>query len=176
MRMNGCTATVLSLTMFSAVALADDYPPRKPGLWELAVQREGRPVTTMKMCIDPDTDQLFHKFGTDMAAKHCTRNDIKVSGAIVTTESECKIGNTTITTTAVINFTGDSAYHSDVKTHIDPPVLGKTDATLTQDGKWTGPCPPDMKPGDFVMANGMKINVKTLNELRQLIPGNKPAP
>jgi hypothetical protein len=106
-----------------------------------------------------------------MAAKHCTRNDITVSGAVVTTESECKIGDSTFTTTSTINFTGDSAYHSEVKTHFDPPVLGKSDMTLTQDGKWTGPCPPDMKPGDFVMGNGMKVNLKMLNTLRQLMPG-----
>ena len=33
-----------------------------------------------------------------------------------------------------------------------------SDSTAAQEGKWTGPCPPDMKPGDLVTGNGVKVN------------------
>lgn len=171
MRMNGHVAIALGLTLFSAAALADDYPPRKTGLWILTVQAAAGPPATMKMCIDPDTDQIFHKIGSDLRAKHCAQNDVKVDGDTVTAESECKIGSSTVSTTAVTKFDGDTAYHSDITTYIDPAILGKSDATVTQDGKWSGDCPADMKPGDFVLANGIKVNVKTLNFLKSLIPG-----
>lgn len=171
MRINGIIATALGVTIIGTAALADDYPPRKAGLWEVTISAGENVSHTMKMCIDPDTDQLFHKFGTDLRTKHCARNDVKVDGSVVTADSECKVGSTTITTTSVTNFTGDSAYHVDVKTHFDPPLLGKSDASVTQDGKWTGPCPAGMKPGDFILANGMKINVKMLSVLSKFVPG-----
>jgi Protein of unknown function (DUF3617) len=172
MRTNGYMATALSVTLFSAAALADDYPARKPGLWEVTSHAEVGHATTTKMCIDPETDQLFHKMGTDLRSiKHCERDDVKVDGDTVTTDSECKLGSATETTTGVIKFTGDSAYHADITIHFDPAVLGKSDTSITQDGKWTGDCPAGMKPGDLVLANGFKINVKTLNFFKSLIPG-----
>ena len=38
-----------------------------------------------------------------------------------------------MTTTSITTFTGDSAYHVDVKSHFDPPKLGQSDVTITQD-------------------------------------------
>jgi hypothetical protein len=42
---------------------------------------------------------------------------------------------------------------------MDPPMAGHADSTFTQDGKWQGACPADMKPGDMVMPTGMKMNI-----------------
>jgi hypothetical protein len=171
MRKNGCIAVAMLVTTFCGVALADDYPSRKPGLWVVASQAEMGHAATTKMCIDANTDQLFHKLAPDFRSiVHCAQNDVKVDGDTVTAESVCKIHSSTITTTSVTKFDGDSAYHTDVTTHLDPAVLGKSDTTISQDGKWTGDCPPDMKPGDFIV-HGIKINVKTWGFLRSLIPG-----
>jgi hypothetical protein len=165
-------ATALGLTFFATALCADDYPARKPGLWEVAIQSGNIPAHTIKMCIDAETDQLFHKMGTDLRTmKHCAQDTVTVTGSTVNSVTQCKVHNETISTTAVTTFTGDSAYHSDIKSHIDPPILGKSDTTLTQDGKWTGDCPADMKPGDMVLASGIKFNVKTLNFIKSLIPG-----
>jgi hypothetical protein len=41
-------------------------------------------------------------------------------------------------------------------------VMGQATAVLAQDAKWTGACPAGMQPGDLVMANGMKLNIKTI--------------
>jgi hypothetical protein len=170
MRMSGRVVMALALTI-STAALADDYPPRRPGLWEVTMGAAGAPGPTLKMCIDAETDQIFHQVGTDFKTKRCDQSDVKVNGTTVTADGECKVHGTTITTTSTTNFTGDSAYHTDIKSHFDPAFLGKTDTTMTQDGKWTGDCPADMKPGDMVLGNGIKINVKTLNMLKSLIPG-----
>jgi hypothetical protein len=170
MTRKGCIAAAMLAATFCGAALADDYPSRKPGLWEVTIAAAGAPAHKMQMCIDAATDQLFHTVGTDLRTKHCAQNDVKVNGAVVTSDSVCKIHGTTVTTTATTNFTSDSAYHSDIKTHFDPAVLGKTDEAMTQDGTWSGPCPADMKPGDLVLANGIKINVKTLNMLKSFVP------
>jgi hypothetical protein len=170
MRGNGCIAVAMLATIFGGVAQADDYPSRKPGLWVVKVEAEGTVEHSMQMCIDAATDPLFHSVGTDLRTKHCQQNDVKVSGSTVTSDSVCKVPGTTITTTAITNFAGDSAYHSDIKTHFDPALLGKSDTTVTQDASWTGPCPDNLKPGDLVLGNGIKINVKTLNMLKSLVP------
>jgi hypothetical protein len=167
MRVTLMTAAALA-TILSIAARADDYPPRKAGLWEVAVHNPAVPDVTMKLCIDPDTDQMFHKFSGDVRAKHCQKNTVNVSGTTVTAESVCLLGSITTTTDAVTTFTGDSAYHVDIKMHFDPPKLGQSDVAITQDAKWTGDCPADMKPGDMDMGHGLKFNIKTVNMLKSL--------
>jgi hypothetical protein len=36
-------------------------------------------------------------------------------------------------------------------THYDPPLAGKGELRSTQDAKWLGACPADMKPGDVLV-------------------------
>jgi hypothetical protein len=171
MRVTFVTATALA-AIFATAAAADDYPPRKPGLWEVAVHNASLPQVTMKMCIDAETDQLFHKFSGDIRSKHCSKNDIKTVGNVVTSENDCVLGGTKVNSVAVATYTGDSAYHVDIKTHFDPPKLGQSDVTVSQDAKWVGECPADMKPGDFDMGHGIKLNIKTVERLRSLLPGH----
>jgi hypothetical protein len=164
-------ALVLPLSA-TAVAVADEFPPRKPGLWEVAVTAEKHSPVTMKMCIDKDTDQLFQKVGTDLSAQACAHADVKIVGNVATADAQCKVGSSTLTSTAVTSFKGDVAFHSEVKSHFEPAVTGRTDVLVAQEGKWSGPCPSDMKPGDFTAPNGMKLNVKMLSSLKKFLPQN----
>jgi hypothetical protein len=157
---------------FVTAAAADDYPPRKPGLWEVVSHNAALPEVNMKMCIDSETDQLFHKFSSNIRSKHCEKNDIKVAGDTVQTETICSLGGTKVTTSSVTKFTGDAAYHVDITTHFDPPKLGQSEITATQDAKWVSDCPADMKPGDFDMGHGIRVNIKTINMLKSLMPGH----
>jgi hypothetical protein len=170
MRINVHVTAILVSTIFSTAAFADEFPPRKPGLWEIAVTAEKRPTVTMKMCIDKESDELFHKLGSDLSVQVCSRRDLKVAGNVATVEAQCKIGGSTVTSTSVTTFTGDTAFHAESKSHFEPALAGKTDGTTVQEGKWTGPCPSDMEPGDFVIANGMTLNIKMLNSLRKMLP------
>jgi hypothetical protein len=72
------------------------------------------------------------------------------------------MGQSQMTSQAVTKFTGDTAYHTDANTKFDPPMAGRDSSVVTQDAKWTGPCPADMEPGDVVMGNGMKVNIKQM--------------
>ena len=171
MRVTFAVATALAASFVTAAA-ADDYPSRKPGLWEVVVHNAAMPEATMKMCIDAETDQVFHKFSSTIRSKHCDKNDVTVSGDTVQTQTNCVLGGTTVTTSSVTKFTGNAAYHVDIKTHFDPPKLGQSDVTATQDAKWVGDCPADMKPGDFDMGHGIKVNIKTINMLKSLLPGH----
>ena len=47
-------------------------------------------------------------------------------------------------THAVTRFTADTAYRTEVDTRMEPPMPGRGEMKITQDGKWVGPCPADM--------------------------------
>jgi hypothetical protein len=72
------------------------------------------------------------------------------------------MGQMRTTTHAVTKFTGDTAYHTEADSKLDPPVAGHGEQIVTQDGKWVGPCPTDMTPGDMTIGNGMKMNVRQI--------------
>ena len=142
-------------------AVADDTPPRKPGLWLIVMDRPGRsmPPNEMKSCIDANTDAEMFKMGMASVQSICSHMESHRDGDVFTTIAVCKISETEMTSRSVSHFTGDTAYHSDIVTKYDPPMMGRSESVMAQDAKWTGPCPPDMQPGDVVMGNGMKTNL-----------------
>ena len=167
--------TMLSrrIVLFIASALAsslafgaslEDLPKRKPGLWEMTItSAEGqRAATTNKVCIDAATDLELMRFGLGMTEQLCSKRDLSVSGSTATIDTVCKIGTSQQTSHSTIRYTGNSAYRTEIKAKYDPPFLGKSETTTIQEAKWTGPCPADMKPGDLVTGNGVKVNLKDL--------------
>jgi len=156
------------LTAAASLALmaqaADQLPKRKPGLWEMTMSPglPNAPTATTKMCIDAATDAALYNFGMGQSKQNCSKSDIKADGKTVTADATCVFNGMHTTTHALTKFTGDITYHSDIKMHYDPPLLGRSDAVITQDGKWTGACPADMKPGDMIGPDGRKMNVKQM--------------
>jgi hypothetical protein len=119
----------------------------------------------MKFCTDAATDAELYKFGINAAQGMCSHYDLHRTGDVATVDTECKMGDMKMTSRAVMTFTGDSAYKTDIKTHFDPPVMGRSDSTMTQEAKWAGPCPADMQPGDMIGPNGMKMNLNRLPKI-----------
>lgn len=163
-------STVFVASAFVADAWADDFPARKPGEWDVTIMRGDKPAGTVKMCLDKDTDQLLYKIGGGMSSQLCQHTDIKVSGNVLTSQSECTIHGSKITASSTTTFDGDTAFHLKMKSHFDPALMGKTDTEIQQEGKWVGECPADMKPGDFVMGHGIKVNIKMLEQLQKHLP------
>jgi hypothetical protein len=142
-----------------------ELPKRKAGLWELTMSIEGTkaPMPSAKLCIDAATDAEFYKMGAGMSRDACSKRDLKVNGKTITVDSVCSFAaNRTSTTHATTTFTGDTAYHTEVQMHYEPPLMGKSDSAMAQDGKWIGACPADMQPGDMLMPGGLKLNVRDL--------------
>jgi hypothetical protein len=158
-------ASLVTAWLATAAAQAaglEDLPKRKPGLWELRmISAEGKQgAMTSRVCIDAATDAALTSFGLGMANQMCSKRDIRVSGNVATFDMVCKIGESQQTSHSTLTYTGNNAYRIEVRSHFDPPFLGQVDSTMTQTARWTGACPADMKPGDLVMANGMRINLK----------------
>ena len=53
-------------------ARADDFPPRKPGLWQIEMSMPGGPMPPqqIKMCLDPATDAEMYKLGHECKPEH----------------------------------------------------------------------------------------------------------
>lgn len=143
-------------------ASAVDLPKRKPGLWEVTLQMVGGkiPPRTVKFCTDAATDESLFQLGASTADQMCSRKDINRSGDVVTIDTECKMGESKMTSHAVMTFSGDTSYKTAIQTHIDPPMMGRSESSMTQEARWTGACPADMQPGDMMMPNGVKVNLK----------------
>lgn len=155
----------LALTSFALIGAvhADDMPTRKPGLWEMVMQQENAkalPSHTVRQCIDEATDAETRDFGMNAAKGACSEQDLQVSGDVMTINAVCKFGTSTQTTRATTTFSGDTAYHTDIVAQFDPPMMGKSEMHSTMDAKWVGPCPSDMRPGDMMLDNGFKMNMK----------------
>ena len=180
--MRGPISLVAFALISTAPAAALDLPTRKAGLWEIKMAFEGRniPAQTMEHCIDAETDKLMNSVGGNMRADTCSKQDMQKVGATIVVDSVCKVGAGTLTSHAVVTGDFNSAYTVKVtsKREGGPPAKGTAaDGTsgMTIDAKWTGPCKPDQKPGDMIMAGGRKFNVRDMPKMPGA-PGTPPAP
>jgi hypothetical protein len=174
-----CRLTLLGLALlFATPAVAlDDLPTRKEGLWEINMTFVGRklPVQKMRECIDAATDKLMNNNFGSSTEQTCSKRDIKKSADTMTVDSVCKIGAATTTSHAVVTGSFDSAYVMEVTSTREGgrPLPGVAPGAATQmklEAKRLGPCEAGQKPGDVMMANGMKINVLEMQKLRGAPP------
>ena len=140
-------------------ALAAELPSRKPGLWEMKMEFANRstPGQTMRQCIDASTDQAMQSNLGSSGQSACSKRDVQRSAGTITIDSVCTVGGKTTSSHAVITGSFDSAYTMTVTSDNTAAPGGKS--TMTLAAKWLGACTGDQKPGDMIMANGMKINI-----------------
>jgi hypothetical protein len=147
-----------SIIVLGCAARADEFPARKPGLWEITTTLKGSPPDVARLCIDAATEAELLKNAKSTMATICSRHDIRVNGNIATDDSVCRPMSSEQTSHAVTTFNGDAAYTTVTTSHYNPPFMGKVDTSTTQDGKWMGPCGPDMQPGDMI-TRGRKLHI-----------------
>lgn len=157
---NTIYAALISLFVSSAWAdMPKDMPKRKSGLWDLSMQLEASAAPMrMQQCVDEKSDDLMQQQSQQHTQAKCSKNTVEKSGNRITTESVCKLRETTATTKAV--FTGDftSAYRGEIHSSFSPPTHGMKESKQIIDAKWLGPCKPGQKPGDVMMPGREKIN------------------
>lgn len=164
---------LLALVPCFSPALAEDMPPRKPGLWELRMSIEGQkmPPQLAQHCIDAETDRLMSEMGTGMQKEMCQKHEMTKSGDMLVVDSVCNIGGVTTTTRAEITGDFNSAYT--VKVHSrreDSPAAkkmpGPAEMNMTIAAKYAGECKKGQKPGDMIMPGGVKINVRDMQKMQ----------
>ena len=153
----------LALSLTSSPALADSFPDREPGLWEVSVTNgNSQTPQVMKECIDSATDAKMMQMGTDISKSMngtCSQQELKKTAAGFESNSECKMMGSTIKSKAT--FSGDfkKTYFGEIVSTFTPPFMGQSTSTTKITAKHTGSCGADMKPGEIIMANGMKMNM-----------------
>ena len=89
----------------------------------------------------------------------CPNSVVKVNDLTVTAHATCRIGRSDETVHTTITFTDDRAFHRVTRATYVPPYVGRMIAAMTQDGRWRGPCPAGMRPGDVIGPNGVRVNM-----------------
>ncbi|HZR71363.1 DUF3617 domain-containing protein [Bradyrhizobium sp.] len=150
------------LGLLAAVpATAEDAPARKPGLWEVktSIDDRGRAVT-VQQCIDAATDQMLQSSTGPLAAPICAKREVKKSEGGMTIDTQCTFNGKPASAHAVVSGSFDSAYTMTVTAEgVDLPAT-----RMTMDAKWLGACAADQRPGDVVMAGGVKVNIPDLQK------------
>jgi hypothetical protein len=163
--------------LLPVAAGAVDLPVRKAGLWEMKIVRTGSamPEMTMQHCTDETTDKDMSTAVSPMAKDICSKQDIQKTATGYVSDSVCGVAGVTMTSHAEITGDFNSAYTVKTTSHADRGSAGAArDTTATIEAKWLGPCKADQKPGDIIMAGGMKMNIKDMEKLKGLIPKQLP--
>ena len=150
-------ALVLAASLLpSAPASGDDFPKRKPGLWEM--RTSGGPVgpQTLQQCIDAATDDILRRQSSE--GQNCSKPVVERDGNRYRVSSTCTGSGTRTTTDGVYTMVNDSEYRGDMKMTFDPPLSGAAEMNMKMAGKWLGACKPGMKPGDIVMQGVPRLN------------------
>lgn len=142
-------------------------PMRKDGLWEMTMKMSAPMPMTMvtRQC----TDGAWEKNGAAFQNNQpqATGVDCKAGpmgpapGGGWRYSSTCTMkGGMTMTTSGVAKGDFKGGYHIDSTTRMSPaPMPQMAETRMVMDGKWLGPCPADMKPGDTII-NGRKISAR----------------
>ena len=160
----------LGALALAGVAVADELPLRKPGLWEMKVVKVGSdlPSITMQHCTDATVDKDMADSVSPLVKRVCSKRDVQKTATGYVSDSLCTIAGVSVTSHSEIVGDFNSAYTVTTKAHIDKGPDSVRDTTTQIDAKWLGACKPDQKPGDVVMPGGIKINVRDGGKLEKL--------
>jgi hypothetical protein len=135
-------------------------PSMKEGLWEshtVRLAQNKSSETTMKMCQSHALEQSMKATSQSVRTMNqCTQVVTQQSAHGYTSESHCESGALKGATTKItMSFQGDTA------THMEMRMSGaQADSSTTIDSHYIGSCPADMKPGDVIMPDGSKVNMR----------------
>jgi len=166
-------ASCLLALLPAGQAGADELPIRKPGLWEMKMERTNSPMpgTTMQQCTDETTDKEMSTAATPLAKEVCSKRDIQKTATGYVSDSVCGVAGVSIASHSEITGDFNSAYTIKSTSHSEGgPAATQGDHVTTIEAKWLGACKPDQKAGDIVMPGGMKMNIHDMDKLKSLIP------
>ena len=170
-----CSALWLLAVLPAAGASAVELPVRKAGLWEMKVLHTGSavPHMTMQHCTDETTDKEMSTSFSPMGKEMCSKQDIQKTAAGYVSDSVCGFSGVSITSHAEITGDFNSAYTVKSTSHSERGPAGMPrDSSTTIEAKWLGACKGDQRAGDIMMPGGMKMNIKDMQKLKDLIPKN----
>ena len=149
-----CRCLAVALLCAPLITFAQEgMPRRKPGLWETTMQMPGRGGTmTAQHCIDAGTDEQAQRRALDPeGGARCEQHNVKRSAGGYEAEYSCQgpRGKTEGRMSLKGDFDSHYTLHNEMR--FDPPRGGRSEASMTMEGRWKGACPEGMKPGETRM-------------------------
>lgn len=135
---------------------------RKPGLWQLTQSLPNMPNAGIatKMCVDAAMgDRMATSAMAGMHDVACTRRDVTPTATGMDIAMICSGSGRTINSHIHVERVSDTEFHQTMNATFTPAVAGHETLSTTTTGKWLGACPADMKAGDVIVGNGMKMNI-----------------
>lgn len=153
------TVVLLVLMLAATLAQAEELPKRKSGLWE--IKRSQGDANALQLCVEEKSDNAFRFLAEGKHKESCKVDKFAREGDKWVVDATCSLANhkTMAKTHAVVTGKFDSAYKIESKSTYEQPVHGKTETSAVIEQRWTGPCKPDQKPGDAILADGRKVNL-----------------
>ena len=151
---------------------ADELPIRKPGLWEIKIKLTGgaAPTAMMRHCTDESVDRKMSTMFNPLAPALCTKSSIQKERDLYTIDSSCSADDKIVKVHSDVSGDFQSSYTVVTDTKIqDDPDSDPTLSSMTLEGKYLGSCKFGQKPGDVVMAGGLKVNIKDMDSFRKLL-------
>jgi hypothetical protein len=149
---------VLSTAVLAgALAQAADPPPLKEGLWEIhghSVENPGGRETdfTYRLCRNHQFDDAMNAQAKN--AKECNTSFDDLGGGKYASSSTCLVPGTAIVSKGTYTYESSTAARSESHATYTPAFHGKSEETITEDQKYVGRCPSNMKPGDRILSDG----------------------
>ncbi len=143
-------------------AFGQDYPKLRPGSWELT-RKSDRPDDKGQrttICTDESLQREMWDMGLGAVKGMCSKTEFKLSGNKGNADFVCNLGNTTMRSKAVMTFSGDTGYRTEIDTTYEPPLNGQARAHSVLESRWLGACKPGQQPGDMLLPNGQTINMR----------------
>jgi Protein of unknown function (DUF3617) len=150
---------------------AAELPIRRPGLWEIKIKLTGgaAPTAMMRHCTDESVDREMSTLFNPLAPPPCKESEVQKLADRYTVDATCKADNKTVTIHSDVtgDFAATYAVVTETKTQ-EQPDTEPTVSSMTLEGKHVGSCKWGQKPGDVVMAGGLKVNVKQMDSFKKM--------
>jgi hypothetical protein len=151
-------------------------PSRKAGLWEQVLTRDGKPerLGALSLCVDAATDHEMGVFGRHLGKSDCERTMSRDAAGVYHFESVCTLTDGTVVKSAGAasgDFETGYKVHTQVNINGAPlaPMNGMHVIDIT--GRYQGPCPSTMRPGDVSLGSGLKVNLDRLPQIASAVAG-----
>src|SRR5262245_28473595 len=161
---------VLAIAFFcvSVSAAQDDLPARRAGLWEFTIAYDDQtlPPLTAQQCTDATTEKLMNAFGVEASVGKCSKREIQKVGATIVINAECQVEPIKWVSQTVISGDFNSRYTARVTSKVEglpkewEPLWAVTVGPYTMRASWIGACKADQVPGDIILQDGSKTNIK----------------
>lgn len=148
----------LGLFWSISCSATQQFPVRKPGLWEIALGEQRSPresSVTVRQCVDKANDAQI-LLSIVPGQENCGKANIRRQGGQYKIANRCMVHGKRVDMS--MELAGDLQQRYEGRYLVK--YAGKQqDEARTFNAHWVGDCGFDVKPGDMILPNGISVNV-----------------